>query len=122
MEQSESLRRVIARARRLRGYRLLANSFPAVAAIALLVLVLRWTIPQLLWLLLIIWRADALLMVVLAVPWLVVSWALALGKIKCPSCEGPFTARFHLWVPRTCQKCGFDITAPAVSAGHRTGP
>jgi len=100
------------RARRLRSYRLLVNSFTPLLAIALLVVVLRWTVPPLLSLLVYVWTADAFLLAVLAVPWLLVSWALALGKIKCPACEAPFTSRFHLWVPKTCQHCGYDITAP----------
>ena len=99
------------RARRLRIYRLLVNSFTPLLAIALLVVVLRWTVPPLLSLLVFVWTADAFLLAALAVPWLLVSWAFAFGKIKCPSCEGPFTSGFHLWVPKACQHCGYDITA-----------
>lgn len=97
--------------RRLRAYRLLANSFPALLAVALAVIVFHWVFPRLFSALVFIWSADALLLVVLAVPWLLVSWALALGKIKCPSCAAPFATKFHLWVPKTCQTCGYDITA-----------
>ena len=98
--------------RRLRTYRLLANSLPPLLAIALLVLVLRWTVPELLSLLEVVWTADAVLILVLVVPWLVVSWAFALGKVKCPSCGAPFVSSFHLWVPKTCQNCRHDITPP----------
>ena len=111
MEQSGSLPSLPVRVRRLRVYRLLANSFPPLLAVAFAVLVFRWMFPWLFSALAFIWTADALLLVVLAVPWLVVSWTLALGKIKCPSCDAPFASKFHLWVPKTCQTCGYDITA-----------
>jgi hypothetical protein len=112
MEQSGSLPSLTARVRRLRAYRLLANSFPALLAVAFAVLVFRWMFPWLFSALIFIWIADAFLLIVLAVPWFIVSWALALGKIKCPSCAAPFAAKFHLWVPKTCHTCGYDITAP----------
>jgi len=108
------------RVRRLRSYRLLANSFVPLLAVALLVLVLRYTVPQLLSVLLVVWTADAVLLVLLLVPWLLVSWALAYGKIKCPSCDAPFTSRFHLWVPKACQHCGYDVTrAPSDNRWRR---
>jgi len=116
MEQSDSSPGLIASVRRLRVYRLLANSFPALLAVAFAVIVFRWVFPRLFSALIFIWTADALLLVVLAVPWLLVSWALALGRIKCPSCDAPFATKFHLWVPKTCQACGYDITAPRTEA------
>jgi hypothetical protein len=123
VEQSGLTRRLADRTRRLRIYRLLANSFWPLLAVALLVLVLRWTVPQLLSVLVVVWTADALFLVVLAVPWLLVSWALALGRIKCPSCDAPFVSKFHLWVPKTCQNCGYDVTAPknGATSGNRWG-
>jgi hypothetical protein len=125
MGQSSSLPSLTDRVRRLRLYRLLANSFPALLAVALAVLVFRWMFPWLFSALELIWTADAFLLLVLAVPWLLVSWGLALGKITCPSCEAAFTSRFHLWVPKTCQSCGYDITAPqngATSNNRRRDP
>lgn len=118
MEQSDALTSLTARVRRLRAYRLLANSFPALWALTLAVLIFRWMFPWLFSVLLWIWTADAFLLAVLAVPWLVVSGGLALGKIKCPSCDAPFANRFHLWVPKTCQACGYDIAAPHIAAPH----
>jgi hypothetical protein len=112
MGQSGSLPALTARMRRLRVYRLLANSFPALLAVAFAVLVFRWMFPLLFSALVFIWTVDAFLLVALAVPWLIVTWALALGKITCPSCGGPFATKFHLWVPKACQTCGYDITAP----------
>ena len=112
MEQSGSLPSLTARVRRLRAYRLLANAFPALLAVAFAVLVFRWMFPWLFSALEFIWTADAFLLAVLAAPWLLMSWGLALGKIKCPSCAAPFAAKFHLWVPKTCHTCGYDITAP----------
>ena len=67
--------------------------------------------PRLFSFLVFLWTAEALLLVALAIPWLVVSCAFALGRIKCPSCDLPFTSKLHLWVPKTCQGCGYDITA-----------
>jgi hypothetical protein len=96
---------------RLRIYRLLANSYIPLLVVALSVLVLRWTIPHLLSLLVIVWTADAILIVVLAIPWLLVSWAFSSGAIKCPSCGAAFATKFRLWVPRDCQNCGHDTAA-----------
>jgi len=82
MEQSGSSPGLTARVRRLRIYRLFANSFPALLAVALAVLVFRWMFPWLFSSLELIWTADTFLLAVLAAPWLLVSWGLALGKIK----------------------------------------
>jgi hypothetical protein len=111
VQQSDSLPSLTSRVRRVRTYRLLANSFAPLLAVALAVLVFRWMFPWLFSVLFDLWTADALLLVVLAVPWLVVSWAFALGKIKCPSCDAPFAPGLHVWVPKTCGGCGYDITA-----------
>ena len=112
MEQSGSVSRLTVRVRHLRICRLVANSFPPLLAVALVVLVFRWMFPWLFSVLVVVWTADALLLVVLAVPWLLVSWAVASGKVKCPSCEAPFASKFHLWFPKACQGCGFDLTSP----------
>jgi hypothetical protein len=112
MEQPASLPPLTARARRLRIYRLLANAFVPLLAVALAVLVFRWVFPWVFSLLVYVWTADAVLLVVLAIPWLLVSGAFALGRIKCPACDAPFASKFHLWIPKTCQACGYDITAP----------
>jgi hypothetical protein len=125
MEPSGSLPGLTARAQRLRIYRVLANSFPALVAVAFAVLMFRWMFPSLFSALVLIWTADAFLLIVLAVPWLLVSWGLAMGKIKCPSCDAPFATKFHLWVPKTCQTCGHDVTAPrngATSNNRWRGP
>jgi hypothetical protein len=125
VEPPDSLRRFTARVQRLRIYRLLANSFVPLLVVALSVLVFRWMFPWLFSVVVFIWKADALLLVVLAVPWLLVSWAFALGKIKCPSCDASFASKFHLWVPKACQDCGYDITAPkngATSNNRWRGP
>ena len=114
MEPSGSLSRFTARVRRLRIYRLLANSFVPLLAVALAMLVFRWIFPWLFSVLAFIWTADTILLVVLVVPWILVSAALTSGKINCPSCDAPFASKFHLWVPKACQSCGFDITAPKV--------
>ena len=105
---------------RLRNYRLLANSFAPLLAVALFVVVLRYTVPQLLSVLVVIWTADAFLLLLLAVPWLLLSWALAKGRIKCPSCNAAFASGFHLWVPKACQNCGYDVTRPPAN-GRRRG-
>jgi hypothetical protein len=111
VEPSDSLPRFTARVRRLRIYRLLANSFVPLLVIAVAVLFFRWLFPRLFSVLAFVWTLDALLLVVIAVPWLLVSWAFALGRIRCPSCDASFTSRFHLWVPKACHDCGYDITA-----------
>lgn len=125
METPGFMPSLTARTRRLSVYRLVANSFIPLLAIALSVIVLRWTVPDLLSGLIVIWTADAFLIVVLAVPWLLVTWAFASGKIKCPLCGAPFVSRFHFWVPKACQHCGHDTAAlklgPTSNSGWR-GP
>jgi hypothetical protein len=112
MEHSASLSTLTARARRVRNYRLLVNALAPLLTIALSILVFRWVFPWLFSQLLYVWGAAALLALVLAIPWLLVACAFAWGKIKCPSCLGPFVRKFHLWVPKTCHICGYDVTAP----------
>lgn len=116
MEPSSALARLTARVQRMRIYRLLANSFAPLLAVALAVLVFRWLFRWTFSVLVLVWTADAFLLVVLAVPWLLVSWAFALGTIKCPSCEAPFASKFHLWIPKACENCGYDITTPGNGA------
>jgi len=116
MEQPGFTPSLTARTRRLSLYRLIANSFAPLLAIALSVLVLRWTVPELFSVLVVIWTADAFLIVVLAIPWLLVTWAFISGAIKCPSCGAPFASKFHLWVPKACQSCGHDTAALRIGA------
>jgi hypothetical protein len=115
MGQAGSLQRASARFRRLRLYRGLANVYPSLLAVALAVLVFRWMFPWLFSVLVYVWTVDASLLLVLAVPWLLVSWAFAFGKIKCPACQGAFASKFHLLVPKACENCGCDITTPRIT-------
>lgn len=110
-----------ARTRRLSVYRLVANSFVPLLAIALSVIVLRWVVPDLLSVLVVIWTADAFLIAVLVIPWLLVTWAFASGKIKCPLCDAPFVAKFHLWMPKACQNCGHDTGALKLGSTSNIG-
>jgi hypothetical protein len=116
MEQSSSLLPLTARSRRVRIYRLVVNASAPLLAIALGVLVFHWMFPWLFSLLVLVWTADALVLAVVAIPWLLVSYAFAKGRIKCPLCDGPFASKFHLWVPKACQSCGYDVTAPKNAA------
>jgi hypothetical protein len=75
-----------ARAKRLRLYRLLGNSFWYYAAICLLAGFLRWALPQLSDTVGFAFVSFAALFAVLAIPWLIVSWGFQFGLIKCPSC------------------------------------
>jgi hypothetical protein len=122
MEQSSSLPPLTARSRRVRIYRLVVNASAPLLAIALAVLVFHWMFPWLFSLLVLVWTADALVLAVVAIPWLLVSYAFAKGRIKCPLCAAPFASKFHLWVPKACQNCGYDITAPknAVTSNNRS--
>lgn len=121
MGPAGSLQRTSARFRRLRLYRGLVNVYPALLAVAMAVLVFRWVFPWLFSVLVYFWAVDAFLLLVLTVPWLLVSWAFAFGKIKCPACDGPFASKLHLLVPKTCANCGCDVTAPQSTAtsNHR---
>ena len=98
--------------RRLRRYRLLTNAFAPLLAMALAVLVFRWVFPWLFSVLVYVWAAAALLLGLWAVPWFLLSRDFYKGRIKCPACEAPFATQFHLWIPKTCQSCGFDVTSP----------
>jgi hypothetical protein len=111
MEHSGSLLPVTAQLRRLRTYRSLANVLPPLIVIAAAVLAFRWVFPWLFSVMVVVWAADAFLIILLAIPWLVICCAFAFGRIKCPGCTRPFAAGFHLWVPKSCQSCGYDITA-----------
>jgi hypothetical protein len=113
MERSDRLTQLVGRTRRLQSYRLLANAALVLLVVALAALVFRWVFPYFFSVLLWLWTAEAFLVLGLAIAWCLGSWAFASGKIKCPACQAPFTTRFHLWVPRACQACGYDITAPA---------
>ena len=121
MEPVDSASRFTTRVQRLRTFRLFANSFAPLLVVALVVLLFRWLFPWTFSVLVLVWTVDAFLLVVLAVPWLLASWAFARGRIKCPSCEAPFASRFHLWVPKACQGCGYDVTTPrtGASSGNR---
>src|SRR6266404_8253102 len=116
MEQFGSAPSSTARARRLRIYRRLANSFGPLVAVALLTIVLRWTFPPLLPALVVVWMPVAALLVVLAVPWLLVSWGFALGAIKCPSCGVAFAPRFTCGSRRTVGVVGMTSTPLAIGA------
>jgi hypothetical protein len=116
MEQSGSLPPLTARSRRLRIYRRVANASAPLPSIALAVLVFHWMFPWIFSLLVLVWTADVLVLAVVAIPWLLVSYAFAKGRIKCPLCDAPFASKFHLWVPKACQGCGYDVTAPKNAA------
>jgi hypothetical protein len=98
---------------RVRAYRQLCNALVPLLVAVIAILVFRWMFPFTFSLLLYWWAADVALLVIVAVPWLSLSWAFATGRIKCPACHGPFASGFHLWVPKTCHQCAFDVTAAA---------
>jgi|HubBroStandDraft_5_1064220.scaffolds.fasta_scaffold731247_1 hypothetical protein len=112
MEHAEPIPPLAAGARRVRDYRRLANALAPLLAIAAALLAFRWVFPWLFSRLVFVWSADAVILFVLAIPWLVVSCAFAFGRIKCPACHGAFASRFHLFVPKACHGCGYDVTAP----------
>jgi hypothetical protein len=113
MERSDRLPQLLIRTRQLHSYRLLLNSLLLLLVIVLAALVFRWVFPYFFTVLLWLWTAEALLLVALAVVWCLGAWAFASGRIRCPACHAPFVAKFHLWVPKACQACGYDITVPA---------
>jgi hypothetical protein len=104
------------RIRRLRGYRSLANALLPLVVIAVAVLVFRWMFPGFFSVLVWVWTADVLLLAIVAVPWLLIAWSFASGRIKCPVCAASFASRAHLWVPKACQACGYDVTLPVAMA------
>ena len=124
MEQSGSAPWSSARVRRLRFYRLLANLFIPLIGILFVTVALRWTLPQLLRVWVVIWSAVTLLVLLIALPWVLVSFGFALGGIKCPSCNASFAPGFRAWVPKICRSCGYNIGAPlaATSNNRWRGP
>lgn len=116
MEPSSHLPEVNAPATQLRRYRLLVNSLVPLLVVALAVLVFRWVFPYFFSVLAWLWKTEALVLLVLALAWAFGSWAFASGKIKCPACHAPFATKFHLWVPKACQACGFDIMSCRTAA------
>jgi hypothetical protein len=110
MERSSHLPELNALATQLRRYRLLVNSLVPLLVVALAVLVFRWVFPYFFFVLAWLWTTEALVLLGLALAWAFGSWAFASGKIKSPACDASFATKFHLWVPRACQACGFDIT------------
>jgi hypothetical protein len=116
MEQSGSSPSPTARTWRLRIYRLLANSFAPLFAVLLLTAVVRWTLPQLIHVVVVVWAAAALLILVIALPWLAVSFGFASGAIKCPSCGAAFAPGFNFWVPKICHSCGYRTDGSDIGA------
>jgi hypothetical protein len=102
---------VAARARRLRLYRLLVNGFWLLIPVILFLNLLRWLFPgaPLVWGAL--WIPFALAIYVLGIPWVLAGSGFMWGFIKCPSCDCRFAPRFAppMWIPKTCQNCGFNI-------------
>jgi hypothetical protein len=91
------------RARRLRTYRALINSFIPVVASLILLNRAFGPLPQSAWILSLPWG-------VYLTSYFVLSGGFLYGIIKCPSCDVRFASRFPPgWVPRRCQNCGFDI-------------
>jgi hypothetical protein len=98
-----------ARAKRLRLYRLVANSFWFLLGLILLANLMRWAIPQLGSILGYLFLPLGILMPLLGIPWLIISWGFSSGTIKCPSCDARFAPKFWPWVPKSCQNCHYDI-------------
>jgi hypothetical protein len=114
MQRSAQLPQPTLRTRHVRIKRQLVNSLVLLLVIVSALLLLHWEFPYLFSVLAWVWAADAFLLVVLAGLWALGSWAFASGKIVCPACSAPFATGFHLWIPKTCHACGFDVTAPRV--------
>jgi hypothetical protein len=98
-----------ARAKRLRLYRFLGNSFWYWLAICLFAGFLNRVIPQLSILVGYAAVPFALLFGVPAIASPLVWWSFQLGLIRCPSCAARFAPRFPPWIPRACQNCHYDI-------------
>jgi hypothetical protein len=81
--------------------------------LALALLAFRWVFPYLFSVLIWVWTADAFLILMIGMTWVLGCWAFAAGKIKCPGCAAAFADRFHLWVPKACHACGYDVTLRA---------
>jgi hypothetical protein len=98
--------------RHLRNYRQLINSLLVVLLFALALLAFRWVFPYLFSVLVWVWIADAFVILVIGMTWVLGCWAFASGKVRCPGCAAPFTDGFRFWIPKACHACGYDITAP----------
>lgn len=100
-----------ARARRVRIYRRIVNTFWFGVALILALNLLRWIFPKISPQLIgAIWLPFGLAMYVWGPLWFACGFACMLGLFKCPSCDRQFTSRLSLiWFGRTCQNCHFDI-------------
>ena len=107
-----------ARAKRLRTYRALGNTFRLLlvtfVTLAVLDVYLRSFLPTpihqaISWLIFI--TLAALLLLFLT--WILVGWRFTYGMMQCPSCDMPYGRGLNpitlLWIPRNCPSCGFDI-------------
>lgn len=103
---------VAARARRLRLYRSLVNSFWLLIPVILVLNLLRWLLPSagpMVWAAL--WIPFGLAIYILGIPWVITGAGFMWGLIRCPACDCRFAPRFAppKWIPNTCQHCGFNI-------------
>jgi hypothetical protein len=111
VEQFDSAPWIAARAKRMRLYRLLVNSFWQLLLVVLLANLLRSEFPQLEPTLALLWVPFSFVFLPLAVCWFVIGAGFDFGLIKCPSCGQRFAPRFPPWVPKACQNCRYDIYA-----------
>ena len=98
-----------ARAKRLRLYRFVANSFWYYLALCLIGALLSWALPKFSDMVGYVFVPFALLFGALLIPWFLISSAFQFGFIKCPSCDARFALKFWPWVPKSCQNCHYDI-------------
>ena len=97
------------RARRLRIYRRILNGFWAMAALIVVVNLLRSKSPQAFespftWLIVSLQIAGTLFMLC----WIPIAAGFLVRAFKCPSCDSPWVPFFG-WVTCTCGNCRFNI-------------
>jgi hypothetical protein len=110
MSGPDSLPHLDIRTQHVRTQRLLVNLLAPTLAIALALFVFHGVFPYFFSVLVWLWTVEGLLLVALAVLWVLGSWAFASGKIRCPGCAAAFSPGFHVWIPKTCHACGYDVT------------
>lgn len=96
-------------AKKMRIYRLLANSFWVFLLAIAVFQGLRWLFPGSAEVVAMLFMPFSLAMGVLLAPWFLISVAFTWGIIRCPCCDSRFKGVFAVVVPRVCSNCGFDI-------------
>jgi hypothetical protein len=113
------------RARKIRLYRALVNSFWILPVLIILLNVLRLVPSVSRDLILMLWAPFGLLMIIFGIPWFVTGVAFMWGMVKCPRCAKRWVTVPLPYIPRRCAHCNFDVVkggSDSTSNNRWSGP